>query len=89
MHPRVTPEAVNWHFIEGMVGWFLEVMLLKVSPLSIGGGDAPVLDIVSYAGYTFAAMCVAVFVCILLDCWLDVFVHRYLLGKYYEANSVS
>ncbi|KAK1567884.1 hypothetical protein Q3G72_017761 [Acer saccharum] len=57
---KFSPEALNWQFVKGLVGWFLEVMLLKVSLLSLGGGEAPLLDTVAYAGYTFTGMCVAV-----------------------------
>ena len=51
---------MNWQFVKGMVGWFLQVMLLKVSLLSLGGGEAPLLDTVAYSGYTFTGMCLAV-----------------------------
>ncbi|KAF9669704.1 hypothetical protein SADUNF_Sadunf14G0134900 [Salix dunnii] len=57
---KFTPEALYWKFVTGMIGWFSEVMLLKVSILSLGGGEAPLLDMVAYAGYTFTGMCVAV-----------------------------
>jgi len=43
-----------------MVGWFLQVMLLKVSLLSLGGGEAPLLDLIAYAGYSFSGLCVAI-----------------------------
>ena len=36
------------------------MMLLKVSIFSLGGGEAPLLEMVAYAGYTFIGMCVAV-----------------------------
>ena len=58
---RFTPEALNWLFIKGLVGWFLQVSLLKMSLFSLGSGEAPLLDIVAYAGYTFTGMCMAVF----------------------------
>ncbi|PIA33978.1 hypothetical protein AQUCO_03900095v1 [Aquilegia coerulea] len=35
-------------------------MLLKVSLYLLGSGEAPLLDIVAYAGYAFTGMCVAV-----------------------------
>ncbi|XP_021907498.1 protein YIF1B-like isoform X1 [Carica papaya] len=57
---KFSPEALNWQFVKGMVGWFLQVMLLKFSILSLGGGEAPLLDTVAYAGYTFTGMCMAV-----------------------------
>ncbi|KAJ6680703.1 YIP1 INTERACTING FACTOR-like protein YIF1 PROTEIN [Salix purpurea] len=57
---KFTPEALNWKFVTGMMGWFSEVILVNVSILSLGGGEAPLLDMVAYAGYTFTGMCVAV-----------------------------
>ncbi|WOH01758.1 hypothetical protein DCAR_0521143 [Daucus carota subsp. sativus] len=62
LHGKFTPEALNWLFIKGLVGWFLQVSLLKMSLFSLGSGEAPLLDIVAYAGYTFTGMCLAVFV---------------------------
>jgi len=43
-----------------MVGWFMQTALLKVALLSLGSGEAPLLDIVAYAGYTFAGISLAV-----------------------------
>jgi len=40
------PEGINRQFVKGMVGWFSEVMLLKVSVPSPGGGEALLLDMV-------------------------------------------
>lgn len=57
---RFSPEALNWLFIKGLLGWCLQVALLKVTLLSLGSGEAPLLDIVAYAGYTFTGMCLAV-----------------------------
>ncbi|CAH1431832.1 unnamed protein product [Lactuca virosa] len=58
---KFTPEALNWLFMKGIVGWFLQVSLLKMSLFSLGGAEAPLLDIVAYAGYAFAGLCLAVF----------------------------
>ncbi|KAG6725881.1 hypothetical protein I3842_02G052900 [Carya illinoinensis] len=60
LHGKFSPEALNWFFIKGLLGWFLQVALLKVTLLSLGSGEAPLLDIVAYAGYTFTGMCLAV-----------------------------
>ncbi|KAF5746248.1 Integral membrane HRF1 family protein [Tripterygium wilfordii] len=57
---KFSPEALNWQFVKGSVGWFLQVILLKVSLISLGGGEAPLLDLLAYSGYTFTGMCVAV-----------------------------
>ncbi|KAK2650659.1 hypothetical protein Ddye_018148 [Dipteronia dyeriana] len=55
---KFSPKLLNWQFVKGLVGWFFEVMLLKVSLLSLRSGEAPLLDTVAYAGYTFIGMCV-------------------------------
>ncbi|KAJ1435434.1 Yif1 family [Sesbania bispinosa] len=57
---KFSPEALNWLFIKGLVGWFMQTALLKVTLLSLGSGEAPLLDIIAYAGYTFPGMCLAV-----------------------------
>ena len=57
---RFSPEALNWLFVKGLFGWFLQVMLLKVTLLSLGSGEIPLLDILAYAGYTFTGMCLPV-----------------------------
>ncbi|KAG6597633.1 Protein YIF1B-A, partial [Cucurbita argyrosperma subsp. sororia] len=56
---KFTPEALSWLFIKGLLGWFMQVMLLKVTLLSLGCGEAPLLDIVAYAGYAFTGLCLA------------------------------
>ncbi|KAJ8755398.1 hypothetical protein K2173_019196 [Erythroxylum novogranatense] len=60
LHGKFSPEALNWLFIKGLLGWFSQVALLKLTLLSLGSGEAPLLDIVAYAGYTFTGICLAV-----------------------------
>ncbi|KAH7833726.1 hypothetical protein Vadar_009089 [Vaccinium darrowii] len=60
IHGKFSPEALSWIFIKGLVGWFLQFVLLKASLISLGSGEAPFLDIIAYAGYTFTGMCLAV-----------------------------
>ncbi|KAF9617908.1 hypothetical protein IFM89_039127 [Coptis chinensis] len=48
-----SPKALSLQFTKGLLGWFLQVLLLKVSLYSLGSGEAPLLDIVAYAGYAF------------------------------------
>lgn len=57
---KFSAEALNWLFIKGLLGWFFQVTLLRMSLLSLGSAEAPFLDIVAYAGYTFTGMCLAV-----------------------------
>ncbi|CDP08200.1 unnamed protein product [Coffea canephora] len=60
LNGKFRPEALNWLFAKGLVGWFLQVALLKMSLFSLSGGEAPLLDIVAYAGYTFTGLSLAV-----------------------------
>ncbi|CAK7322627.1 unnamed protein product [Dovyalis caffra] len=60
LNGKFSPEALNWLFAKGLLGWFMQFALLKMILLSLGSGEAPVLDIVAYAGYTFTGMCFAV-----------------------------
>ncbi|CAN1253440.1 hypothetical protein LINPERPRIM_LOCUS8318 [Linum perenne] len=53
-------------FIKGLLGWFMQVALLKMALFSLGSGEAPLLDIVSYAGYMFTGLCFPVLGKILL-----------------------
>ncbi|KAL4277247.1 hypothetical protein AHAS_Ahas20G0288100 [Arachis hypogaea] len=53
LHGKFSPEALNLLFIKGLLGWFMQASLLKVTLLSLGSGEAPLLDIIAYAGYTF------------------------------------
>nr|GLL29561.1 protein YIF1B-B [Ipomoea trifida] len=57
---KFTAEALNWLFVKALLAWFVQVLLLKMSLLSSASGEAPLLDLVAYAGYTFAGMCLAV-----------------------------
>lgn len=57
---RFSPEALNFVFLKGMLGWSFQVALLKMTLLSLGSGEAPLLDIVGYAGYTFTGLSIAV-----------------------------
>lgn len=45
-------------FSDGVLGWFLEVLILEATLHSLGGGDVPILDVVAYTGYTFVALSV-------------------------------
>ncbi|CAD6247711.1 unnamed protein product [Miscanthus lutarioriparius] len=56
---RFTPEALTLQFSKGILGWFLQVILIKGLLYSLGSGEAPLLDIVAYAGYGFAGTSLA------------------------------
>ncbi|KAM7461238.1 hypothetical protein LguiA_029359 [Lonicera macranthoides] len=60
LHGMFSAEALNWLFMRGLIGWFLQVLLLKVTLLSLGSGEVPLLDLVAYSGYTFTGVCLAV-----------------------------
>ncbi|XP_073525874.1 protein YIF1B-like [Phyllobates terribilis] len=53
---KFSPESLNWLFMKGLVGWFVQVMLLKLSLVSLSSGEAPLLDIVAFAGYAFVGI---------------------------------
>lgn len=57
---RFSAEALNWLFMRGLIGWFVQVLLLKMTLLSLGSGEVPLLDLVAYSGYTFTGVCLAV-----------------------------
>ncbi|XXG55801.1 hypothetical protein AAC387_Pa03g3390 [Persea americana] len=57
---KFSPETLSLQFTKGLLGWFLQVALLKVLLYSLGSGEAPLLDIVAYAGYAFTGMSLAV-----------------------------
>lgn len=59
MH-RFSPEALTLQFTRGLAGWFLQVILLKGLLYSLGGAEAPLLDIVAYGGYAFTGLSVAI-----------------------------
>lgn len=53
---RFTPEVLSLQFTRGLVGWFIQVVLLKGMLYSLGSGEAPLLDIVAYGGYAFTGI---------------------------------
>lgn len=58
---RFTPEALSLQFTKGLVGWLMQALLLKGLLYFMGsGGEAPLLDIVAYAGYAFAGISLAI-----------------------------
>jgi len=57
---RFTPEALSLQFSKGLVGWFTQALILRGLLYSMGSGEAPLLDIVAYAGYAFASMSLAI-----------------------------
>lgn len=59
LNGKFSPEALNWQFVRGLLGWFTQVALLKFTLLTLGSGEAPLLDIVAYAGYAFVGMSIA------------------------------
>ncbi|XP_059638172.1 uncharacterized protein LOC132280071 [Cornus florida] len=55
---KFSPEALGVQFSNGLLCWVLQILVLEATLHSLGGGDIPLLDIVSYGGYTFTAACV-------------------------------
>ncbi|OVA01337.1 Hrf1 [Macleaya cordata] len=56
---KFNPEALNRQFTKGLLGWILQVMLLKGIIHSLGNDETPVLDIVAYAGYAFTGVVIS------------------------------
>ncbi|MCO5591038.1 hypothetical protein L7F22_045014 [Adiantum nelumboides] len=46
---KFCPEALNIQFTKGILGWLVNIILIKLSLFSPGNVDATILDIVSYA----------------------------------------
>ncbi|CAM0909980.1 unnamed protein product [Alopecurus aequalis] len=59
---RFTPEALTIQFTKGLLGWFMQVVLIKGLLYTLGSGESPLLDIVAYAGYGFAGTSLAMLV---------------------------
>ncbi|KAL5726438.1 hypothetical protein ACHQM5_009531 [Ranunculus cassubicifolius] len=57
---KFSPEALSLQFTKGILGWFLQVVMLKFLLYTLRSGEAPVLDIVAYGGYAFTGISVAV-----------------------------
>ncbi|KMZ71846.1 Protein YIF1B-B [Zostera marina] len=56
---KFSPEALSLQFTKGLAGWLMQIILLKGFLYSLGR-ESPLLDIVSYAGYAFTGMSIAV-----------------------------
>eukprot|EP00897_Mesotaenium_endlicherianum_P008816 jgi/Mesen1/7963/ME000422S07115 len=59
LEKKFTPMVVNSRFTTGLIGWALEVVLLRFILYSLGSGDAPLMDLIAYAGYVFVGVTVA------------------------------
>ncbi|XP_072986302.1 uncharacterized protein [Typha latifolia] len=57
---KFSPEALSLQFSRGLAGWLLQVALLKGLLYSLGGAEAPLLDIVAYGGYVFTGLSMAI-----------------------------
>lgn len=45
--------------MKGLVGWFFQVLLLKVPLMLLSSGETPFLDLIAYAGYAFTGISLA------------------------------
>ena len=57
---RFTPEAFSVQFTKGLLGWFANVILIRLSLYALGNSDAAILDIVSYGGYAFVGVSLSI-----------------------------
>ncbi|KAL8037337.1 hypothetical protein ABFS82_11G032500 [Erythranthe guttata] len=62
---KFSPESIGVQFSTGLMCWLMQVLLLEGTLHSLGGGGGsgeiilvPLLDVVSYAGYTFVGAAV-------------------------------
>ena len=59
---RFNPGSVNAHFTQGLIGWVVEVCVLKGMLYSLApAADAPLLDLVAYGGYVFVGVSTTLF----------------------------
>ncbi|KAI3932102.1 hypothetical protein MKW92_011834 [Papaver armeniacum] len=57
---KFSPEALSLQFTKGMVGWFLQVLLLKASLYSLGSGGGSIAGHCGIRWICIYGMCVAV-----------------------------
>ncbi|KAJ3696091.1 hypothetical protein LUZ60_001468 [Juncus effusus] len=57
---KFSPEGLSYQFTRGLIGWLTQVGLLKVLLYSMGGGEAPLLDLVAYGGYLFTGLSLSI-----------------------------
>lgn len=53
---RFNPGVMNAMTTRALVAWAVETLLLRAMLYVLGTGDAPLLDLVAYAGYTFVGV---------------------------------
>ncbi|KAL3840663.1 hypothetical protein ACJIZ3_025254 [Penstemon smallii] len=64
---KFSPESLSVQYSIGLLCWLLQVLLLEATLQSLGGGDIPLLDIVSYAGYIFVPAAVIILIRLFSD----------------------
>lgn len=57
---KFSPEAFSLQFTKGLLGWFLNAILIRLSLYALGNGGATILDVVSYAGYAFVGVSISI-----------------------------
>lgn len=57
---KFSPEALSIQFSKGLLGWLAQLFLLRLSLYALGGGEAPILDLVAYGGYAFVGIALSV-----------------------------
>ncbi|CAN6466166.1 unnamed protein product [Victoria cruziana] len=57
---KFSPEAVALQFSKGLIGWSLQILLLKAAIYFLGTDAAPLLDVVAYGGYAFVGVSLSV-----------------------------
>ncbi|KAJ1701156.1 hypothetical protein LUZ63_000935 [Rhynchospora breviuscula] len=57
---KFSPEALSMQFTRAVVGWVLQIAVLKSILSSLGSGEVPFLDVASYSGYAFAGLSITI-----------------------------
>lgn len=58
---KFSPESLSFQFTRALGGWLVEVVLLKGMLYYLGSGEAPLMDVIAYAGYAFTGLSLALF----------------------------
>ncbi|KAL3696776.1 hypothetical protein R1sor_010852 [Riccia sorocarpa] len=67
---KYTADVMGAKFTKALVGWAVEVALLRFSLYALGSGDAPILDVVSYSGYAFVGVSLIILSRVLSSYWI-------------------
>ncbi|KAL2621510.1 hypothetical protein R1flu_001715 [Riccia fluitans] len=67
---KYTPDVTGAKFTKALLGWAVEMGLLRFSLYALGSGDVPILDVVAYSGYSFVGVSVVILSRIVSSYWI-------------------